>query len=391
MKNEVQNKDRQSEKLPELLELFPLMEKLSDYLQKTGSLNGVKVGWHCHLTQLTLLTAEALVAGGAQLFLSECNPATSDIDAIKSIEKLGAKVFTGEDSPEKVLAFSPQLLTDTGFVLTEKFLAMPESRRPKSVLAGSEITTSGIEKVRRLTAEGKTLPLPVVNINAGLLKARIENFHGVGDGVVDLLRKITGRSLSGLNMVVLGYGPVGAGVAFHLRKEGGIVNVVDTDPVRRLIAQFDGFSVNDCLESLKSANIVVTATGKRKVIGKEHWQAVRDGAIFMNVGHWPDELDLENLNSLATHSVDFDFKTRRYSIPCDVKSEKKVYVIAEGNPANIVLLTGSIEPTLIHLTTESLCLSYLALNASKLANGEHLVPYEVEQLSSRLSLEALGA
>lgn len=384
-------KDRESEKLPELLELFPLMDRLAEYLQNSGSLNGVKIGWHCHLTQLTLLTAEALVAGGAKLFLSECNPATSDSDAIESIRKLGASVFTGDDSPDKVLDFSPQLLTDTGFVLTERFLARPEAKRPKSVIAGSEITTSGIEKIRKLAAQGKQLPLPVVNINGGMLKARIENFHGVGDGVVDLLRKITGRSLSGLNTVVLGYGPVGAGVAFHLRKEGAIVNVVDTDPVRRLIAHFDGFSVNDCLQSLQSANIVVTATGKRKVISKEHWQAARDGAIFMNVGHWPDELDLESLNSLASETQDFDFKTRRYNLVDDVKSEKKVYVIAEGNPANIVLLTGSIEPTLIHLTTESLCLSYLATNASSLANGEHLVPYEVEQLSSQLSLEALGA
>jgi adenosylhomocysteinase len=384
-------KDRESEKLPELLELFPLMDRLAEYLQNSGSLNGVKIGWHCHLTQLTLLTAEALVAGGAKLFLSECNPATSDSDAIESIRKLGASVFTGDDSPDKVLDFSPQLLTDTGFVLTERFLARPEAKQPKSVIAGSEITTSGIEKIRKLAAQGKQLPLPVVNINGGMLKARIENFHGVGDGVVDLLRKITGRSLSGLNAVVLGYGPVGAGVAFHLRKEGAIVNVVDTDPVRRLIAHFDGFSVNDCLQSLQSANIVVTATGKRKVISKEHWQAARDGAIFMNVGHWPDELDLKSLNSLASETLDFDFKTRRYNLIDDVKSEKKVYVIAEGNPANIVLLTGSIEPTLIHLTTESLCLSYLATNASSLANGEHLVPYEVEQLSSQLSLEALGA
>lgn len=384
-----QKPKEKSEKLPELMELFPLMEKLGKHLKEDGSLNGVKIGWHCHLTQLTLLTAEALVEGGAKLFLSEVNPATTDDEAVQGIRDLGAKVFTGENSPEKVLAESPQLLTDTGFVIIGKFLSMAPSERPKSVTAASEITTSGIEKLRKIS----DLPLPVININGGLLKARIENYHGVGDGVVDLLRRLTGRSLSGLNSTVVGYGAVGSGVAFHLRKEGGIVNVVDNDPVRRLIAHFDGFSVNDLLTSLRKADLVVTATGKRHIIGETHWQAARDGAIFLNVGHWPEELDLNALRKSAQKIDDLDLKTQRFHLKeaAGSDAEKRLYVVADGNPANIVLLTGSVEPTLIHLATEALCLSYLAKHGTSLGHGEHLVPYEVEQNSSVLALEALRA
>lgn len=384
-----QKPKEKSEKLPELMELFPLMEKLGKHLKEDGSLNGVKIGWHCHLTQLTLLTAEALVEGGAKLFLSEVNPATTDDEAVQGIRDLGAKVFTGENSPEKVLAESPQLLTDTGFVIIDKFLSMAPSERPKSVTAASEITTSGIEKLRKISV----LPLPVININGGLLKARIENYHGVGDGVVDLLRRLTGRSLSGLNSTVVGYGAVGSGVAFHLRKEGGIVNVVDNDPVRRLIAHFDGFSVNDLLTSLRKADLVVTATGKRHIIGETHWQAARDGAIFLNVGHWPEELDLNALRKSAQKIDDLDLKTQRFHLKeaAGSDAEKRLYVVADGNPANIVLLTGSVEPTLIHLATEALCLSYLAKHGTSLGHGEHLVPYEVEQNSSVLALEALRA
>lgn len=384
-----QKPKEKSEKLPELMELFPLMEKLGKHLKEDGSLNGVKIGWHCHLTQLTLLTAEALVEGGAKLFLSEVNPATTDDEAVQGIRDIGAKVFTGENSPEKVLAESPQLLTDTGFVIIDKFLSMAPSERPKSVTAASEITTSGIEKLRKIS----DLPLPVININGGLLKARIENYHGVGDGVVDLLRRLTGRSLSGLNSTVVGYGAVGSGVAFHLRKEGGLVNVVDNDPVRRLIAHFDGFSVNDLLTSLRKADVVVTATGKRHIIGETHWQAARDGAIFLNVGHWPEELDLNALRKSAQKIDDLDLKTQRFHLKeaAGSDAEKRLYVVADGNPANIVLLTGSVEPTLIHLATEALCLSYLAKHGTSLGHGEHLVPYEVEQNSSVLALEALRA
>ncbi len=288
-----------------------------------------------------------------------------------------------------MLAESPQLLTDTGFVIIDKYLSMPQSQRPKSVMAASEITTSGIEKLRAI----KNLPLPVININGGLLKARIENYHGVGDGVVDLLRRLTGRSLSGLHAVVVGYGAVGSGVAFHLRKEGGIVNVVDSDPVRRLIAHFDGYAVNDLLTSLRKADVVVTATGKPHVIAEEHWQAARDSAIFLNVGHWPEELDIGALRNLATKIDDLELKTQRFHLndASASDSQKRIYVVADGNPANIVLLTGSVEPTLIHLATEALCLSYLAKHGSSLGHGEHLVPYEVEQNSSVLALEALRA
>ncbi len=381
----IQKHKPKSEKLPELMELFPLMEGLGKYLQEDDSLRGVKIGWHCHLTQLTLMTAEALAQGGAKLFLSEVNPATTDDDAVQGIKDLGAKVFLGETGPAKVLAESPQLLTDTGFVIIDKYLNMPITERPKSVVAASEITTSGVEKLRRV----KDLPLPVININAGLLKARIENFHGVGDGVVDLLRRLTGRSLSGLHSVVVGYGAVGAGVAFHLRKEGGIVNVVESDPVRRLIAHFDGFSVNDLLTALRTADVVVTATGRRQIIGETHWHAAKNGAIFLNVGHWPDELDLDSLRKMATKVDDLELKTQRFHIKSE--AAKRVYVVADGNPANIVLLTGSVEPTLIHLATEALCLSYLAKHGASLAHGEHLVPYEVEQNSSVLALEALRA
>lgn len=384
-----QKQKEKSEKLPELMELFPLMEKLGKHLKQNGTLNGLKIGWHCHLTQLTRLTAEALVEGGAQLFLSEVNPATTDDDAVNAIRAIGAKVFVGESSAEKVLAESPQLLTDTGFVIIDKYLSMPPDERPKSVIAASEITTSGIEKLRMI----KDLSLPVININGGLLKARIENYHGVGDGVVDLMRRLTGRSLAGLHSVVVGYGAVGSGVAYHLRKEGGIVNVVDSDPVRRLIAHFDGFSVNDLLSSLRTADVVVTATGKRQIIGEAHWQAARDGAIFMNVGHWPEELDMSALRKLATKVDDLELKTQRFHLndATGPDAEKRIYVVADGNPANIVLLTGSVEPTLIHLATEALCLSYLAKHGASLGHGEHLVPYEVEQNSSILALEALRA
>ncbi len=161
--------------------------------------------------------------------------------------------------------------------------------------------------------------------------------------------------------------------------------------MRRLIAHFDGYAVGDLLTSLRKADVVVTATGRRQIIGETHWSAARDGAIFLNVGHWPEELDMNSLRSLANGVDDLELKTQRFHLKDRDGVQKRLYVVADGNPANIVLLTGSVEPTLIHLATEALCLSYLAKHGASLGHHEHLVPYEVEQNSSILALEALRA
>lgn len=359
---------------------FPVLKKLLVHLKAKGSLFGMKIGWHCHLTGLTAAAVEVLVGAGAQVHLSECSIATTDSAVPDFMKEIGAKVHLGADSPEKVLAADPDIISDTGFVLNGCY-RQQQTNKP---FAACEITTSGVQKMRAASE----LAWPVININDGNLKRRIENFHGVGEGVVDALRKLTSHSWSGCKASVIGYGDVGSGVAYYLRQQGARVTVVEQDPVKRLVAHYDGFAVADREEALLSAELVVTATGSKGVIGACEFELLPDRVVLFNVGHWDDEIDLVCLKTKSNSSRHVAKHLEEY-----VVGNKKIYLATGGSPVNVVLLSGSVEPTLIHLTTEILCMNYLLesrKNGTFLAPGEHPVPDIVERQSSMLALSALA-
>jgi adenosylhomocysteinase len=367
---------------------LPVLRELGHQIRYHSHLRDKTIGWHCHLTEITAAAVEVVLEAGAKVVLSECDPHTSSDDAIQYMRKLGAEIYLGPpESCQKVLAHKPMLLADTGFQLINTYLELNLPDADRFVFAASEITTSGISILRDRT-DG--VPLPVVNINSGRLKTNIENFHGVGDGVIDLLFQLTGRIWSGRKTAVVGYGNVGAGVCHYLRRNGCDVMVIENDPVRRLIAHYDGYRTGSLQQALSDSELLVTATGKDKIIPDEqHWQTAADGLIVVNVGHWAAELNMEALKRITVETRPVNDHLVEYTLQA---SGRRVYVATEGSPANVVMLAGSPEPTLIHLTTEVLCMNYLASlqhNSTTLATGELALPGEVEHQASVLALRAL--
>ncbi len=363
---------------------FPVMERTGELLRKRGSLRGVRLGWHCHLTGLTALAAKALVEAGCQVTVSECNPLTSDQQAIDYMKGLGVSTFSGHDNVlDEVARLQLDVVSDTGFALMERQILLGGT----SNLAGAcEITTSGITRLR----DFGSIEIPVININAGALKAGIENFHGVGDGVVEAIRMLTGCSCQGQVAAVVGYGRVGAGAAHYLARAGAQVTVVEVDPVRQLIAHFDGFKSTTLREALQNSSILVSATGKANLLSVEDWRYARDALMVINIGHWKEELGLDGLRAAAKHVTPITKDLERYVMDTADGGERCLYIATQGNPANVALLAGSIEPTLIHLATELLCLDYLITNRGNLVSGEQPVPPEVEHLAAALAIETLS-
>lgn len=392
---------------------FPILDKLQDYLKEYGKLNGARIGWHCHLTVITAASANVLLNTGASLIMSECNPATSDSLSIEYMEKLGATIYRGAGSARKVLDARPLVISDTGFVLIDEYLrslsesadASPGARASRPLLAtendsksdryvigACEITSSGIQKLRRSDLGD----LPVININDGELKTYIENFHGVGDGVIDSLSKVTGRMWSGRHCAVAGYGRVGAGVAAHLRSIGAVVSVVENDPARKLIAHYDGFTLCDLSYALASCELLVTATGRHWLIGVDEIRHAREGLILMNVGHWPEEIAYEQMKSeaLSCRQTGAFLEELEFSFNGE---PRKILLLGGAGPANVVMCSGSIEPTLIHLVTEILCMDYLVglaaresnSNSAVLPGGEISLPKHIQDQASLLALKAL--
>ncbi len=381
--------------IEEITRFFPLLDLVSKKLKETGALQDIRLGWHCHLTEQTAVAVKAATDAGARVLLSECNPATTSDGAKSIMESYGARVFCGPNAIADLLSFEPQVLSDTGLVLIENYLRAQKVGEIGSVLAAQEITTSGIATLDRLIDEGVKLAIPLLDINAGLLKERIENYHAVGQGVVEGLARLIGRSMTGACALVVGYGAVGSGVAHYLRRDGLNTTVCEGDPVRRLIAHYDGFatfgSLDHSVPQLAHFDLIVTATGKRGLLGGNHWATMKDGVVVANVGHWREELDLEALAKLSKGHVRLNEHLERFVLSDSGQaSERKIYVLTDGDPVNVVLLTGSPEPTLIHLSTELLALGFLSQNAHLLKPGKQSLPGSIEREVARLCLHAIG-
>jgi adenosylhomocysteinase len=371
------------EELAKMNFALPVMPLLAEHLTTEGTLKDKVIGWHCHLTEITAIAAVALLDAGAKLFMSECNPETTNADSVDYMREKGAVIYCNEDSPARVLEARPRVISDTGLVLTRAYESLHADDR--FVFAASEITTSGITALAEL---GEST-LPVIDINNSQLKTFVENYHGVADGVMDLLAQVTGKLWTGHDVAIVGYGIVGRGVAAYLRRAGANVGIVENGPVRNLIAHYDGYRLDTLPQALAKCSLIITATGQPRVLGEREWMQARDGALFVNVGHWATELDIDSLNTMAVSSREYAPFIKEYTL----KFGKRIYVIAEGGPANVVTLTGSPEPTLIHLTTEILCMNYLLdldSRGEQLSPGVHAVPASVERSAAELALKALN-
>lgn len=372
------------ERDPEVVKIdcfFPILRELEKHLRQNGSLHGVTIGWHCHLTSLTAISAKVLINCGAKLLLSECNPATTDRLSVQYMEALGARVFEGEESCKQVLAGNPKVISDTGFVLLAAYMSGSQNA---NVLGACEITTSG---VTRLRASHSTMPFPVININAGRLKTFIENYHGVGDGVVEALAKLTGRSWSARKATVVGYGQVGKGVAHYLARIGLQVSICDSDTVKTLIAHYDGFPSCTLKTALEESDLLVTATGIHNLLSEDYWLSAKDQLLVLNVGHWPDEVSPDRLSALAKERRTISQHLEKYTITHGGDT-RHIFLAAGGSPVNVAMLTGSPEPTVLHLATEILCMDYLAKTGNSLPKGEIAIPPAIEESASRLALLA---
>ncbi len=381
-----------------------LLNLVAERISERGHLRGKTIAWNCHLTSLTEWAAAALLRSGCRLIMTECNSSTSDAAAIRAMENLGISIYLGESGRHQALAAStPDVISDTGLELITVWmqingLGSQKSDRQASASPGGtaatakipsggcEITTSGIMRLRRLNS----LPFPILNINNGRIKSTIENFHGVGQGVVEAYNILSQSSPVGKQACVVGYGNVGAGVAHYLQKSGMHVSVVDADPVRCLAAHYDGFALTTIKDGLSRCDLFVTATGKIGLLRKEDWIHANDGVLVINVGHNKEELALDHLKEISNRCLTISDHLVEYEISSPGSLSRRIRIATDGNPANVVLLTGSPEPTILHLATEILCIEHIAAYSSSLDSRELPVPFLVEKEVAELALEALG-
>ena len=374
---------------------MPVMAGLMRRFAGTKPFDGLKIAACLHVTAETAMMVRLLRAGGAAVSLAASNPLSTQDDIAAALAvKHGTAVFAraGVDRRgyyrhiEQALATKPDLVIDDGGDLVNT-LHTQATAALKNVKGGCESTTTGVIRLRRMAAEG-ALAFPVIAAHDTAVKRLVEGTCGTGQSVIDGILRATNTLLAGKTVVVAGFGPSGRGVAERVRGLGAQVIVTEIDPVRALDASLRGFRVLPMAQAAPLGEVFVTATGSCDVITADHLDAMRDGAILANAGHFDVEIDVRALTGLAkaVHPG-----VRPHVDAYDLGDGRTVLLLAEGRVVNLVAAEGH-PPEVMDLAfgIEALALAWLANNTDKLEVGVHEVPADIDAEAARLVLATSG-
>lgn len=347
------------------------MRRTQRALQTLPDLSQVRLACCFHLEIKMIPLCEALLARGARLFLTTCNPTTVRDETVQWLLEHGAEADArfGMSATacaaalQRTLDWHPTHLCEMGADLSS---ALHQHSDPGTVKASLEGTGSGINRLA-----GLTLRYPVFNCDDVPIKEGVHNRHMVGLTTWTAFFERTRLSLHERRVLVIGYGSVGRGVAETARAFGGAVTVVERDAARALEAAYAGWRVEPLEEALAEADIIVTATGAQGVLTAAHFARLRDGAFLLNVGHRADEIELAALR-VYPHTEVVPF------IEAFQLGGRSVYLFAGGSMANLTAGKGdSLNAFDLTLSVLTAGIAHLVQAGSLAPPGVHLLPRAV--------------
>ncbi len=395
-------------------------------------LKGARIAGSLHMTIQTAVLIETLKALGADVRWVSCNIYSTQDHAAAAIAAGGTPVFAfkGEtlkeywDFTARLFDWHgggvPNMILDDGGDATmlvhlglraeqgdAAFLDKPGSEeeeiffalikrmlgeKPKgwfAEVAGairgvSEETTTGVNRLYQLAAQGKLL-FPAINVNDSVTKSKFDNLYGCRESLVDAIRRGTDVMLSGKVAFVAGFGDVGKGSAASLRQAGCRVLVSEVDPICALQAAMEGYEVVTLEDAAPRADIFVTATGNKDIIGVEHMRAMKDRAIVCNIGHFDNEIDVAGLRNFRWTNI----KPQVDEI--EMGPNRRIILLSEGRLVNLGNAMG--HPSFVmsaSFTNQTIAQIELWTNTSKYEKKVYTLPKHLDEKVARLHLDKIG-
>ncbi|MBN2149908.1 MAG: adenosylhomocysteinase [Candidatus Lokiarchaeota archaeon] len=367
---------------------------LRDRFAKEKPLKGIKIAGCLHVTKETANLAITLQAGGAEVLLCGSNPLSTQDDTAAALVDAGVKVFAwhGNTSEEfywcirECLKQKPNILIDDGAdLIVTAHKEFPDLIKSGTIMATQEETTTGVKRFRAMD-HAKELKVPLFPVNDARCKNEFDNELGTGQGVLSAIQGMH-ILMAGKVVVVAGYGHCGQGMALRARGLGAQVLVTEVDPIQALKAVFAGFRVVPMDEACKEADVILTVTGCKDVVTPAHFDQLKDGCILGNLGHFDVEIATKKL---------YDSCRERKPIRRDVEeitlgNGKKIYLLAQGRLANLVLTEGHPSEVMdMSFGLQSLVSEYIAKNHKVFKPGMIDVPKEIDDKVGQLKLDAMG-
>ncbi len=373
---------------------MPVLRLIRKRFKKQRPLAGVRVAACLHATTETAMLMETLKAGGADVVLCASNPlSTQDDVAASLVAHSGIPVFAikGEDNKtyykhlQSALAHRPNVSMDDGADLVSQ-LHGDWSHLAKDVIGGTEETTTGVIRLRSMAKDG-VLKFPVISVNDAKTKHFFDNRYGTGQSTIDGILRATNRLLAGSVFVVGGYGWCGRGLAMRAHGLGANVIVTEIDPLKAIEAVMDGYRVMPMNEAAAIGDFFCTVTGNIKVIGKEHFTVMKDGAIISNSGHFNVEIDIQSLERLAKRKRTIRDFVEEYTM----SDGRRINLLGEGRLINLASAEGHPSSVMdMSFANQALSAEYVVKNAKKLKKDVYPVPEEIDSEIARLKLNGMG-
>jgi adenosylhomocysteinase len=373
---------------------MPVLQLIRKRFIKEQPLKDLRMSACLHVTSETANLAITLRDGGAEVVVCASNPlSTQDEVAACLVKDYSIPTFAikGEDNAtyyahiSAALDHQPQITMDDGADLVTTLLTK-RTDLVKNVIGGTEETTTGVIRLRAMAKDG-TLQYPIIAVNDALTKHLFDNRYGTGQSTIDGILRATNLLIAGLRVVIAGYGWCGRGVAMRAKGLGADVIITEVNPVRALEAVMDGFRVMPMTEAAKMGDVFVTVTGNKTILGHEHFEKMKDGAVIANSGHFNVEIDIPALEKLSSSRK----PVRPFVEEFDLKDGRKVYLLGEGRLINLAAAEGHPAAVMdMSFANQALSAEYLAKHSRDLENQVYPVPDAIDRQIAKLKLESMG-
>ena len=373
---------------------MPVLTQIRERFAKEQPLKGARVSACLHVTTETANLMRALQSGGADVVLCASNPLSTQDDVAASLVthyEIPVFAIKGEDNDtyykhiHSALDHKPQMTMDDGADLVSTLHKDRRDQIPE-VAGGTEETTTGVIRLRAMAAQG-ALKFPVLAVNDSMTKHFFDNRYGTGQSTLDGIIRATNVLLAGKTFVVAGYGWCGRGLANRARGMGANVIVTEVRPLPALEAVMDGFRVMPMEEAAPIGDIFCTLTGDINVLDQGHFEAMKDGAIVANSGHFNVEINIPALEAMASEKK----KVREYVDQYVLPDGRRINLLGEGRLVNLAAAEGHPASVMdMSFANQALGLKYILENADKLENQVYVIPQEVDFEIARLKLVGMG-
>jgi adenosylhomocysteinase len=371
---------------------MPVLRQIRERLAKEKPLAGVRMSACLHVTTETANLMLTLRDGGADVLLCASNPLSTQDDVAAALVNQGIPVHAvkGEDNHRyyqhiiAAIEHRPEVTMDDGADVVST-LHKEYPQRLSSIKGGTEETTTGVIRLRNMARLGK-LGYPVIAVNDAKTKHFFDNRYGTGQSTLDGITRATNLLWAGSKVVVCGYGWCGRGIAMRARGMGGRVIVTEVDPIAALEAVMDGFDVMPLERACPMGDVFITVTGDCNVIDRQHFAAMKDGAIMANSGHFDVEINVAVLKEVAKSVSTVRPYVERFVMP----DGRKLHLLAEGRLVNLAAAEGHPASVMdMSFANQALSAEYIVKNPGALDRDVYTVPAAIDNEVGRLKLQAM--